>query len=128
MAKTKRNEAMHPREPGTAAVWGVAICLLGGAAGCTALLALFALLLAKTPLPMAAAVLAAVTVTDAVPLIPGVNISNSSLKITCCCLAGPARAKAESGRPGRIQLYYIATRPACTALTVDGTRRKEYNN
>lgn len=55
MAKTKRIRTMRPCTPGTAAVWGLAVCLLGGAAGCTALLALFALLLAKTPLPMAAA-------------------------------------------------------------------------
>ena len=55
MAKTKRMQALHTSQNGKAAVLGLAGCLLGGSAGCLALLALFALLLAKTPIPLAAA-------------------------------------------------------------------------
>lgn len=55
MAKTKHMQARHTSKTGKAAVLGLAVCLLGGSAGCLALLALFALLLAKTPIPLAAA-------------------------------------------------------------------------
>lgn len=49
MAKTKRMQALHTSKNGKAAVLGLAGCLLGGSAGCLALLALFALLLPKHP-------------------------------------------------------------------------------